>query len=89
MKNMRNRALGLVLSLVLLTGLLSGCGQESDPIQEAFGFSGDTVMLTVDGNDVLASDLMYWMAYHTDYIAQYYQVMGQEIDWGASRWGTM
>ncbi len=88
MKNMRNRALGLVLSLVLLTGLLSGCGQESDPIQEAFGFSGDTVMLTVDGNDVLASDLMYWMAYHTDYIAQYYQVMGQEIDWGASLGGN-
>lgn len=82
------KALGLVLSLVLLTGLLAGCGQETDPIQEAFGFPGDTVMLTVDGNDVTASDLMYWMAYNADYIAQYYQLMGQEIDWTATLGGS-
>ena len=37
MKNIRNRALALVLALVLLTGLLSGCGQEEDPIQEFGG----------------------------------------------------
>ncbi|MCI9465709.1 MAG: hypothetical protein HFE99_01155 [Ruminiclostridium sp.] len=88
MKNIRNRALALVLALVLLTGLLSGCGQEEDPIQEAFGFPGDTVMLTVDGNDVTASDLMYWMAYNADYIAQYYQTIGQEIDWSATLGGS-
>ena len=88
MKNIRNRALALVLALVLNTGLLSGCGQEEDPIQEAFGFPGDTVMLTVDGNDVTASDLMYWMAYNADYIAQYYQTIGQEIDWSATLGGS-
>lgn len=87
MKN-RTRVLGLLLSLALLTGLLSGCGQETDPIQDAFGFPGDTVMLTVDGNDVTASDVMYWMAYNADYISQYYQVMGQEIDWSATLGGS-
>lgn len=88
MKQWTHRALGLILSLVLLTGLLSGCGETYDPIQEAFGYPGDTVMLTVDGNDVTAADLLYWMAYNADYISQYYQVMGQSIDWSATLGGS-
>ena len=70
MKKIMRRALGGALALAMSAGLLSGCGGgEIDPIQEAFGYSKDTVMMTVNGEDVTAEDLFFRMAQYTDYVA--------------------
>ena len=47
MKKFTHKLAALGLSLVLSAGLLSGCGESYDPIQEAFGIPGSTVMVTV------------------------------------------
>lgn len=91
MKTFPHKLAALGLSLVLTAGLLTGCGESYDPIQEAFGIPGSTVMLTVDGNEVHASDLYYWLAYNADYISQYYSIMGGEdgaINWDDTLGGT-
>ena len=84
MKKFTHKLAALGLSLVLSAGLLSGCGESYDPIQEAFGIPGSTVMMTVDEKEVHASDLYYWLAYNADYIKQYYSIMGGEE--GAINW---
>lgn len=81
MKQILRRGLGLVMALCLLTGLLSGCGSGEDPIKEVMGYSGDTVMFTVDGNDVTASDFFYWMCQNADQVASLFTSTGSEIDW--------
>lgn len=83
MKHLTHKALALVLALAMTAGLLGGCGQSYDPIQEAFGYPGSTVMLKVDGSEVHASDLYYWLAYNADYIYQYYSILGGD---GAINW---
>ena len=91
MKKFTHKLAALGLSLVLSAGLLSGCGESYDPIQEAFGIPGSTVMMTVDEKEVHASDLYYWLAYNADYIKQYYSIMGGEegaINWDDTLGGT-
>lgn len=81
MKKMMRRALGAALSLVMLTGLLSGCGAAADPVKEVMGYSGSTVLFTVNGNDVTAGDYFFWMAQNVDSATGYYSSMGMEMDW--------
>lgn len=91
MKNLTHKCLALGLSLALTAGLLSGCGESYDPIQEAFGIPGSTVMMTVDEKEVRASDLYYWLAYNADYINQYNSIMGGEdgkINWDDTLGGS-
>lgn len=83
MKKTMRRALGAALAFVMTAGLLSGCGGEADPIQEAFDgkYTKDTVMMTVNGDNVTAGDLFFWIAQNADYISGYYSQMGVEMDW--------
>ena len=86
MKKIMRRVLGAALAVVMSVGLLSGCGGEADPIQEAFDgkYTKDTVMLKVNGSDVTAEDLFFWMAQNADYVAGYYTQMGMEMDWSSA-----
>lgn len=86
MKKIMRRVLGAALAVAMSVGLLSGCGGEADPIQEAFDgkYTKDTVMLTVNGSDVTAEDLFFWMAQNADYVAGYYTQMGMEMDWSSA-----
>ena len=83
MKKTMRRALGAALAFVMTAGLLSGCGGEADPIREAFDgkYTKDTVMMTVNGDNVTAGDLFFWIAQNADYISGYYSQMGVELDW--------
>lgn len=86
MKKIMRRVLGAALAVVMSVGLLSGCGGEADPIKEAFDgkYTKDTVMLTVNGSDVTAEDIFFWMAQNADYVAGYYTQMGMEMDWSSA-----
>lgn len=90
MKKIMRRALGATLALVMSVGLLSGCGSEVDPIQEAFGekYNKDTVMMTVNGSNVTAEDLFFWMSQNADFVASYFTQMGMEIDWTSTMGGA-
>lgn len=90
MKKIMRRALGATLALVMSVGLLSGCGSQVDPVQEAFGekYNKDTVMMTVNGSNVTAEDLFFWMSQNADFVASYFTQMGTEIDWTSTMGGT-
>ena len=85
MKTILRKASALLVTAALTAGLLSGCGAAYDPIQDVMGYSGDTVLFTVNGNDVTAADYFFWMAQNVDTIQQYYASMdGGEVDWTAT-----
>ena len=84
MKKILRRAMGATLALVMTVSLLSGCGSDYDPIQEAFGYPGSTVMMTVDGRELTASDLYFWMAQNADFAYEFFPAAGMEPDWSAS-----
>ena len=81
MKKIMRRVLGGALSLVMMVGLLTGCGGAEDPVKEVMGYEGSTVLFTVDGNDVTAEDYFFWMSQNADYVASYFTGMGLEMDW--------
>lgn len=83
MKTIMQRAVAAALSLVMTAGLLSGCGSAYDPIQEAMGYPGSTVMMTVNGSDVTAEEFLFWMAQNADSVTSFYSSMGMEMDWTA------
>lgn len=87
MKKILRKVTGVVLAAVMTAGLLSGCGNTYDPIQEAFGYPGSTVMMTVDGRELTASDLYFWMAQNADYIYEFFPAAGMEVDWSATMGG--
>lgn len=56
----------------------------TEPVEFVCGLAPDTVVATVDGNDVTADMLMYWFNYAATYTLQQYYYMGQtEVDWSA------
>lgn len=87
MKKILRKVTGAVLAAVMTAGLLSGCGNTYDPIQEAFGYPGSTVMMTVDGRELTASDLYFWMAQNADYIYEFFPAAGMEVDWSTNMGG--
>ncbi len=91
MNKLVKRALGAALSLTLAAGILAGCSGPAaaeDPIKdmmgEESGITGDTVMLKVNGADLTAADLFFWMSQSASQVASYSQAMGAEtVDWTA------
>ncbi len=77
--------LGAAAAALALTLSLAGCGQDTagttpiplpegvpaDIIQETAGISRDTVLLTVDGAQVTAEELLYWVASFADQYASW------------------
>ena len=54
----------------------------TDIFQYASGIAGDTVLASVNGEDITAAELLYWVAVDCDDIARYSSYYGQtEIDW--------
>lgn len=80
MKKLIRRALGAVLSLAMMVGLLSGCSSY-DPVKDVMGYKGSTVLFTVDGRNVTASDYFFWLAKGIDQYAPYFSAMGGEVNW--------
>ncbi len=83
MRKIMRSVLSAALAVGLSVSLLSGCSGGADPIKEAFDgkYTKDTVMMTVNGAEVTAEDLFFWMAQNVDYVAGYYTQMGMEVDW--------
>lgn len=84
MKTILRKASAVVMAAAMAAGLLSGCGAAYDPVQEVMGYSGDTVLFTVNGEDIKASDYFFWMAQNIDTVEQYYSSMQTEVDWTAT-----
>ena len=84
MKTILRKASAVVMAAAMAAGLLSGCGAAYDPVQEVMGYSGDTVLFTVNGEDIKASDYFFWMAQNIDTVEQYYTSMQTEVDWTAA-----
>ena len=87
MKHLIRRGLGAALALVLVTGLLSGCGSDYDPVQDIMGYKGSTVMFTVNGQDVTAEQYLFWLAQQADTTYYTYASM-QSDDSETSLWDT-
>lgn len=84
-----------LLAAVLLLGL-AGCG-ETEPKEElrqeglwyeATGISPDAAIFTMDGREVKAERLFYWLAYTCDYINSYYTSSGVDVDWNETAGGV-
>lgn len=90
---LKKKSVALLLAGALLVGGLSACstggGQptptpqsQEDLILKLMGYPRDTVLFTVDGEDVIAEDYLYWLGYVADYMSSYYQYLGAgEMDW--------
>ncbi len=72
-----------ILSLLLLLTLLSSCaGGGRDPIEEAFGYSKDTVFAKFNGQEITAEMYLPWLANYVTYIDSMYKSMGNlGVDW--------
>ena len=88
MKKTMRRILGGALSLVMVAGLLSGCGSKEDPIEKVMGYPSSTVLFTVNGNDVTAGDYFFWLAQECDKVAPYFSAMGTDVDWSTTMGGS-
>ena len=54
----------------------------TDIFQYAGGVAGDTVLASVDGEDITAAELLYWVTVDCDDLMRYANYYGQsEIDW--------
>lgn len=88
MKKTMRRILGGALSLVMVAGLLSGCGSKEDPIEKVMGYPSSTVLFTVNGKDVTAGDYFFWLAQECDKVAPYFSAMGTDVDWSTTMGGS-
>lgn len=70
----------LALAGVLTAACLAGCGADTAPgenatgdiIQQTAGVPADTVVMTIDGQEITAETYLYWVAYSADYLVNYY-----------------
>ena len=78
------------VSAVLLLSGLAGCSGGSQPAeetgvkdacQEIYGLPGDTVVATVNGQDLLLSQISYWLAYNANMLGAYYYGSLDAINW--------
>ena len=85
------KALAAALSLTVAVGVLSGCvggSAAKDPIKEMMGeesgITSETVMLTVNGGEITAGDLFFWLGQSASEAASYNQALGgAELDWSS------
>ena len=90
MNKLIRRAAGAALAMTLAVSLLAGCDEAaaSDPIKDMMGedsgITSETVMLTVNGSEVTAGDLFFWLSQSASQAASYSQTLGEEtLDWSA------
>ncbi len=88
MNQIIKRVLAAAMSLTLAASLLSGCTGASavDPIKEMMGsesgITSETVMLTVNGDEITAGDIFFWLAQGAAETASYSEALGaEEVDW--------
>lgn len=90
---MKKRILALGLCLALAMSLLTGCGGEltdeqiitkatNDEVKYLTDgkLKNDTVVMTVNGEDVTALSLCYWLSYYETQMAYYYSLYGETLD---------
>lgn len=83
----------LALAAVFTAGCLTACGakndepdntadsQTSDVILQTAGIPRDTVLMTVDGQEITAEEYLYWAAYSADTLVNYYFGSPEAMDW--------
>jgi hypothetical protein len=87
------------ISAALLISGLAGCssttstGEDTatdattetlDACQELFGVPGDTVIATVNGEDLLLSEYAYWLSYDANMLGYYYYGSLDAITWDSA-----
>ncbi|MCD8190282.1 MAG: peptidyl-prolyl cis-trans isomerase [Clostridiales bacterium] len=90
---MKKRVLALGLCLALAMSLLTGCSGEltdeqiiekatTDEVKYLTDgkLKNDTVVMTVNGEDVSAISLCYWLAYYETQMSYYYSYYGETLD---------
>ncbi|MCD7829432.1 MAG: peptidyl-prolyl cis-trans isomerase [Clostridiales bacterium] len=90
---MKKRILALGLCLALAMSLLTGCGGEltdeqiitkatNDEVKYLTDgkLKNDTVIMTINGEDVSAISLCYWLSYYETQMAYYYSMYGETLD---------
>lgn len=86
------RVLAAGMSAALLLSGLAGCSggaktEENgvkDACQEIYGLPGDTVVATINGQDLLLSQISYWLAYDANMLGAYYYGSLDAIGWDDS-----
>ncbi|MCD7946970.1 MAG: peptidylprolyl isomerase [Oscillospiraceae bacterium] len=65
--NLGKKAIGLMLTGALAVGCLAGCTaqNEDDIVYQVTGYTRDTAVATVNGQDLSAEEYIYWMLYVT------------------------
>ncbi|MCD7838081.1 MAG: peptidyl-prolyl cis-trans isomerase [Clostridiales bacterium] len=90
---MKKRILALGLCLAMAMSLLTGCGGEltdeqiiekatTDEVKYLTDgkLKNDTVVMTVNGEEVSAISLCYWLAYYETQMSYYYSMYGETLD---------
>ena len=72
---MKKRIVAMLLASVMCLTLLAGCGGNSKG-----GENNTQTVMTVDGENVPASELAAYIVYNINYYQQYYSQMGLEMD---------
>ena len=94
MNKLIKRAAGAALAMTLAVSLLAGCDEAAaaDPIKdmmgEESGITSETVMLTVNGSEITAGDLFFWLGQSASEAASYSQALGGRPWTGPRRPGT-
>lgn len=72
---------GLAASLILVGAIAMVTQRNSaNPYRNASGVNPDSIVMTIDGQDIRAKEYLYWLAYYCDYYNQYLSYMGI-TDW--------
>jgi hypothetical protein len=91
--NELKRMLAVGASAALLLGSLAGCSGSTtdqadsdavtveDACMEIFGLPGDTVVATINGQDLLLSEYSYWLSYDANMLGYYYYGSLDAISW--------
>ena len=77
-------ALAAVLTLSCLTACAPGGGEAEttdDIIRQTAGIPADTVLFTLDGQEITAEEYLYWAAYSADYLVSYFFGSADALDW--------
>lgn len=77
-------ALAAALTLSCLTACAPGGGEDEttdDIIRQTAGIPADTVLFTLDGQEITAEEYLYWAAYSADYLVSYFFGSADALDW--------
>lgn len=74
---------GLAASLILVSSIALIDRNNNSLYQNASGVKLNSVVMTIDGQDISAQEYLYWLSYYCDYYNQYLQYMGVS-DWNTA-----